>query len=62
MKRLLEAVKEKTQILGTNMSNIFDIDIHQKVENLSSLTTLTIDIKKALRTWEEFKHQLEITT
>ena len=44
------------------MNNIFDLHIQQKMENLSSLTTLTIDIHKEIRTWEEFQHQLEITT
>ena len=41
MKRLLEDAKEKAQFLGLDTSNIFNIDIHQKIENLSSLTTLT---------------------
>ena len=54
MKILLETVKDKEKILGLDMRNIFNIDMHQKVENLSSLTTLTIDIQNALRTWEEF--------
>ena len=61
MQRLLAAAKEKEQILGTDMINILSIDMHQKVENLSTLTTLTIDIHKALLTWEEFQHQLSIT-
>ena len=61
MKILLEAAEEKTQLLGTDMSNIFNIYIHQNVENFSSLTTLMIDIQKALHTWEEFHHQLAIT-
>ena len=42
------------------MSNIFDIYIHQKVENLSSLTTLIIEFQKAPRIWDEFLHQLAI--
>ena len=54
MKRLLEAAEEKAQLLGPDMSNIFNMDMHQKVENLSSLITLTIDIQKVLLTWEEF--------
>ena len=60
MKRLLETIEEKTQLLGPDMSNIFNMNIHQKVENLSSLTTLTIDIQKVLYTWEKFQHQLAI--
>ena len=52
MKILLEAVDEKTQLLRPDMSNIFNIDIHQKVDSFSILTTLTIDIQKALHTWE----------
>ena len=45
----------KILLLGTNMRNIFNIYIHQKSDNLSSLSALTIDIQKALRTWEEFQ-------
>ena len=60
MQRLPAAVEEKTQILGTDMINILSIDMHQKIENLSTLTTLTIYIQKALHTWEEFQHQLSI--
>ena len=62
MRRLLIAVEEKTQILGTDMINILSIDIHQKVDNLTTLTTLTTYIHIELRTWEEFQHQLSITT
>ena len=54
MKRLLDNGKEKVQLLGPDMSKIFNLSIHQKVENLSSITTLTIYIQKVLRTWEEF--------
>ena len=61
MQILIAVAEEKVQILGTDMINILSIDMHQKVENLSTLTTLTIDIHKALRTWEEFQHQLSIT-
>ena len=60
MKILLDTIKEKSQILGLDMSNIVNLNIHQKMANLSSITTLTIDVQKALRTWEEFQHQLEI--
>ena len=61
MQRLLLIVEEKRQILGTDMINILSIDMHQKVENLSNLITLTIDIQKALHTWEEFQHKFSIT-
>ena len=44
MKRLLDNVEEKAQFLGPDMSNIVDVSIHQNMSNLSSLTTLTIDI------------------
>ena len=54
MKILLDISEEKVQLLGPDMRNIFNLNIHQKVENLSSLTTLTIDIQKVLHTWEEF--------
>ena len=61
MKKLLDTAEEKAQLLGPNMSNILDLNIQQKMAKLSSLTTLTIDIQKALRTWEEFQHQLVVT-
>ena len=61
MQRLLAAAKEKRQILGTDMMNILNIDMHQKVENLLTLTTLTINIHNEFRTWKEFQHQLSIT-
>ena len=62
MQILLATAEEKEQILGTDMINILSIDMHQKVENLSTLTTLTIDIHKELHTWEDFQHQLSIIT
>ena len=62
MKRLLHTTKEKIQLMGPDMRNIFNLNINQKVENFLSLKTLTIDIQKVLFTWEEFQHQLEITT
>ena len=61
MQILLMDVDEKAQILGDDMVNIQSINIHQKMKNLSTLTTLTIDIQKEIHTWEEFQHQLEIT-
>ena len=33
----------------------------EKMSVLSNLTTLTIDIQKALQTWTDFQHQLVIT-
>ena len=51
MKILIEAGKEKAQLLGHDKRNIFKIDIHQKVQNLLSL-----------RTRKEFQHQLANTT
>ena len=50
MQRVLAAAVEKTQILGTNMINILSIDMHQNIEKLLTLATLTIEIHKALRT------------
>ena len=61
MKILLDTVKEKKQLLGPNMSKIVNLNIHQKLENLSTLTTLIIDIQKEIHAWGEFQHQLEIT-
>ena len=45
--------------MGPNMEQIVEISIQDKMSILSSLTTLTIDIKKILRT--EFQHQLAVT-
>ena len=50
------------QLLGTDMINILDLDIHKKMENLLSLTTLTIDIQNSLHAWEEFQHQLSVAS
>ena len=60
MKRLLDTAEEKAQFSGPDMSNIVDLSIQQKMSNLSSITTLTIDIQKALHNWEEFQHQLVV--
>ena len=51
MKRLLDTVEEKTQLLGIDMRNIIDLPIQEKLSILSSITTLTIDIQNALRNW-----------
>ena len=56
MKRLLDIVEEKAQILGPDMNNIIDLSIQDKMSTLSSITTLTIDIQKALHNWTEFQH------
>ena len=60
MKILLVVSEEKEQILGPDRINIQSIDMHQKVENLSTLTTLTIITQKEILTWEDFQHQLVI--
>ena len=61
MKILLDTVEEKEQFLGLDMVNIIDLSIQEKMSTLSSITTLTIDIQKALCNWTEFQHQLEVT-
>ena len=48
MKRLLDMVEEKAQFLGTDMDNIIDLSIQEKMSTMSSITNLTIDIQKAL--------------
>ena len=50
MQILVVATEEKAQILRTDIINIQIKDIHQKVENSSTLTTLTIDIQKEIHT------------
>ena len=61
MKILMETADEKSQFLGTDMNNIVEISIWEKMATLSSVTTLTIDIQRALRSWEYFQHQLAIS-
>ena len=61
MKQLFEAAKEKDKFLGPNMERIAELSIPEKMSILSSLTTLTIDIQKILRSWMEFQHQLAVT-
>jgi len=61
MKRLLNAVDEQTQLLGPSMENIAEMPMAEKMSVLSSVTTLTIDIQKALQTWTDFQRQLAIT-
>ena len=48
MKRLLDAAEEQNQLLGPNMEHIAEKPMAEKMSILSSLTTLTIDIRKAL--------------
>ena len=60
MKWLINAAEEKNQLLGPNMENIVEIPMSEKMSILSSLTTLTIDIQKALQSWNDFQHHLAI--
>ena len=62
MKRLLNTAKERAQFLGPNMENIIDLSIQEKISTFSSITTLAIDIQKALCNWTVFQHQLAVTT
>ena len=61
MQRLLNAAEEQNQMLGPNMEHIAEIPMAGKMSVLSNLTTLTIDIQKALQTWIDFQHQLAVT-
>ena len=61
MKRLITVAEEQNQMLGANMENIAEIPMSKKMSILSSLTTLTIDIQKALQSWTNFQHHLAIT-
>ena len=56
MKILLDAAEEQNQMLGPNMEHIAEMPMAEKMSVLSSLTTLTIDIQKALQTWTDFQH------
>ena len=44
-----------------NMERIAKVSISKKMSILSGLTTLTIDIQKALQSWTDFQHHLAIT-
>ena len=55
MKILKDTVDEKSQFWGPNMNNIIELSIQEKMETLSSLTTLTIDIQRALHSWKYFQ-------
>ena len=61
MQRLLNAAEEQNQMLGPNMEHIAEMPMAGKMSVLSNLTTLTIDIQKALQTWTDFQHQLAVT-
>ena len=61
MKILLETTEEKYQFMGPDMERITDLSIQKKMSTLSSITTLTIDIRKVLQSWTEFQHQLAVT-
>ena len=61
MKRLIETAEEQNHFLGPNMEKIAEGSISNKMLVLSSLTTLTIDIQKALQSWMNFQHHLAIT-
>ena len=60
MKRLLDTAEEQNQLLGPSMENIAEMPMAEKMSVLSSVTTLTIDIQKALQTWTDFQRQLAI--
>ena len=60
MKRLIDTAEEQNQILGPNMEKIVELPLSEKMSVLSSLTTLTIDIQKALQRWIYFQHHLSI--
>ena len=61
MKRLIETVEVQDQLIGPNMEKIAEVSIAEKMSILSGLTTLTIDIQKALQGWTDFQHHLAIT-
>ena len=62
MKQLIDVAEEKNQALGPNMEKITETPILEKMSVLSSLTTLMIDIQKALQSWMDFQHHLAITS
>ena len=57
MSRLIDTAEEQNQILGPNMEKIAEAPLSKKMSILTSLTTLTIDIQKALQSWTDFQHQ-----
>ena len=62
MKILTDTADEKAQFSRTDMNNILELSLQEKMTTLSSITTLTIDIQRALRSWADFKQQLAIST
>ena len=44
------------------MINIQYQSMHDKMESLSSLTNIAINIQNALQTWELFQHHLSVST
>ena len=54
MKILLDTEEEKEQFLGPNMDNIIELSIQENMSTLSSISTFTIDIQKALCNWTKF--------
>ena len=60
MKILIDTADEHNQILGPNMEKIAEVPLSEKMSVLSRLTTLTIDIQKALQSWKDFQHHLAI--
>ena len=54
MKRLIDTAEEQNQSFGPNMEKITEVPLSEKMSVLSSLTTLTIDIQKALQSWTNF--------
>ena len=60
IQQLLSSSDDKTRLLGQDIINIQDQAMYDKMESLYSITTLTIDIRNTLQTWEEFQHQLSV--
>ena len=60
MKRFIETVAEKDQLMGPNMEKIAEVSISEKMSILSGLTTLTIGIQKILQSWTDFQHHLAV--
>ena len=60
MKRLIDTAEEQNQFLGPNMEKITEVPLSEKMSVLSSLTTLTIDIQKALQSCKDFQDNLAI--
>ena len=60
MKWLVTIAEEQNQLLGPNMENIAEMTMSENMSILSSLTTLTFDIQKALQSWADFQHHLAI--